>query len=84
MVCEKAAAPVKKKNAISNRRRFPQKVNSSAFCTVARNGNEALCLAADGIRLGARGADTLMDKELFDKVATECVACTTRPSQSIT
>jgi hypothetical protein len=25
-----------------------------------------------------------MDKKLFDKVATECIAGTTRPSQSVT
>jgi hypothetical protein len=51
---------------------------------VARNRNEALRLTTDRVRLGARGLNTLVDKQLLDKVPTERVAGAARPSKSIT
>jgi hypothetical protein len=50
------------------------------FCAVARNRDKAFGLPTDRVRLGARGVDSLVDKKLFDKVATECITGTARPS----
>ena len=52
--------------------------------TVTRDRDKTLCLATDCIRFRARRMDTLVDKELFDKVATERYTGTARPSQPIT
>jgi hypothetical protein len=51
-----------------------------AIRAVARNRDEAFGLTPDRVGFGTGGLDALMDKKLFDKVATERDAGAGRPS----
>jgi hypothetical protein len=52
--------------------------------TVASKRNQTLSIATDRSSFGARGLDTLMRKELFDEIATQCKSRTRTAPKSVT